>query len=151
MVAVDEYTGSFQKNPFNFQNFGTNEQFISINGTTIPTSPYRPDFTKKYGFTRMFRGLYDNIGISLEDAATQVTMEQFQNGSNIMAYDLSPHSCSNVCMHKGTNGSMNVFVGLAQANTEPIELMVFATFNRVVRFDKTGKIFVTTPELSEKS
>ena len=144
MLEGTASTGAFNKNPYNFKPFKANEIHLIMNGRNIPDSPYKPDFTKKYGITRLYRGFYDNVGIQLEDAGTMVTVDQFMSGCTIIPFDLSPHNCSNLCLHKAHHGSLGAYIGLAAPSEQPIEVIAFSTFNRYLHIDKHGKVVVTS-------
>jgi hypothetical protein len=75
VVFVDStaYARVYNKNPFNFQNFSLNYLEFSVNNQSVPSVPYKPDFSTNHytkEFLSMFMHEYPRQGgnfISLED------------------------------------------------------------------------------------
>ena len=44
LLSDADFAGGYQRNPFNFQNFGMNRKELKPNGTSVPQNGYTPNF-----------------------------------------------------------------------------------------------------------
>ena len=142
MLNSTASTGDYKLNPYNFQPYNNTELYIKINGTQVPGSSFKSDYEKPYGFTRIYKWLYDNIGV-FDNSSTHVTMDQFKDGCHIVALDNSPHRCQNLCNHSMSSGSLDFYVELKAVTRHPVEVIAFATYNQFIHIDKNAKVTLT--------
>ena len=99
VVQVDTAAlhGGFKSNPFNFKHNKLNRINLRVNGTSVPSDGYRPDFTNDL-VMREYNALFMNTGIYRVDRGNCVSLEAFKGGSTIMVWDLTEDKCA---MHHG--------------------------------------------------
>lgn len=64
LVGNDAFNGTADKNPFHFKNAKVKKLEVSINGETISTRPFEPDFTNDL-YLRSYLSLYQGLGNSV--------------------------------------------------------------------------------------
>ena len=61
LVTNAGFNGDPTKNPFNFENAGVKKLDVSINGDTIMSRPFEPDFANNM-YLRSYLSLYQGLG-----------------------------------------------------------------------------------------
>jgi len=101
IVAVQVDTaalhGGFKSNPFNFKHNSINRVNLRVNGTSVPSDGFRPDFTKDL-VMREYNSLFMNTGLYRVDRGNCITYEAFKGGSTLFIWDLTFDRCA---MHHG--------------------------------------------------
>lgn len=135
MTAADGQN-KYAKNPYNFKHFSLNHAVIHVNGVQVPGSAYQPTWTHN-GHVRMFRELFDNIGIKMQDYACGVTDDNFQAGCTILAFDLSPDKCNGSEKHMPKQGSIDLEFKLSTDLTAAIVLHAYCSYDAVLQISPT--------------
>lgn len=73
------FNGDLTKNPFNFKNANVKKLDVSINGETITTRPFEPDFANDL-YLRSYLSLYQGLGKFGEDWAPDISFEEYKDG-----------------------------------------------------------------------
>lgn len=58
LVSTEAQTGSYQKNPFNFQTFGARQVGVFVNNVSVPGQPYKVD---SECYISAYRSLFDIV------------------------------------------------------------------------------------------
>lgn len=139
MVKATAFTGSYTTNPYNFEHFSLSSGALRVNGEQIPSEPYTPDWAANC-YTREYRDLFDNIGISHHDMGNLITPQLFSGGVFMMAFDLTPDRCNGRHYHPKQSGVINLDLKFNVALAQPINVLAFATYDAVVLIDKNYKV-----------
>jgi hypothetical protein len=119
----------YTMNPYNFKPFGMTGMFVKVNGKQYPTDPYDVDFSTPTGAMRLYRDLYDNIGIQHYDSAALVTPELFRHNAFFMAFDLTPDLCHGIHTHMRKTGNIDIEMNFNPALQSPIDIICFASYD----------------------
>lgn len=87
-VPNASFNGDFTKNPFNFKNYKVKKLEVSINGDTISTRPFEPDFTN-YLYLRSYLSLYQGLGKFGSDWAPDINFEEYKDGYTLWCIDFT--------------------------------------------------------------
>lgn len=139
MVKADAFHGSFATNPWLFQPFNTSSIRLIVNGIPTPTDTFKLNFENGQCIDA-YRHLLDNIGISHENESNMVTFEMFKKNTALFAYDLTPDLCNSYHNHIETTGNINLDIQFSTALTDNVVVIVFGTFNEVVKIDASGQV-----------
>ena len=77
-VEHEIFVGSYEKNPFAFENFGINEINLKVNGASYPATPYTPNFDSG-DFMEMYYDFLRGAGVSEVNESLGITKAQFRN------------------------------------------------------------------------
>ena len=102
IVSSGSFNGEITSNPFCFKDFGVNYVALKVNGNTIPSTVFQPDF-EKGKYVREYRHFLDSCGIAHENASNSISLKQFGNGKTFFVYDLSPDMCNAYHNHMHQN------------------------------------------------
>jgi hypothetical protein len=111
---------NIEKNPFDFKHYDLNYALLRVNGTSIPSLPYQPEWTNATGYIREYREFHDNIGISHDDHSTIITPEKYAGGYFFLAFDLSPDKCNGIHKHYHKTGVIDVDLRFLKDISSPI-------------------------------
>ena len=142
-MTVDGADSKYELNPYNFQTFSLINAYIRVNGKTIPSEPYTPNFTMSHGYSREYRDFFDNIGISHDDHGNAVSMSMYKGGAFFIAFDLSPDLCNGYHKHLHRTGTIDLFMKTSKPLTKSVRVFIHATYDGLLQItpDKQCKVF----------
>lgn len=140
LMKTKNLNGSFDRNPFNFDNFKLRNLYVVASRRIIPAGGYTPDFENK-AFAKEYYTLFKNIGIHHSNNSNALTPALFKSGYTLYGFDLTPDLCLNYHSHKKDFGSVDVHIKLDEPVKEPVSVICFASFDDVLYMDKTGRCF----------
>ena len=85
MVADAAANGSYNANPFNFQNFGLNYIALSANSQLIPRIPLEPNFATN-DYLREYLSVMEAMGYDTGPYTWAITPTQWATGHNIWVF-----------------------------------------------------------------
>ena len=141
MLKTSHYNGQSRYNPYNFENHGINYVSLRVNNEQVPSSPYTPNYADDL-YIREYREFFDNLGICHDDVGNAVTYDQYKNGMNLYAFDLSPDLCNGFHHHPVKQGTIDLTVHFTADLTEALTFLVMGTYNVVVEIDKASGVKV---------
>jgi hypothetical protein len=127
-IKSTNFYGSFQRNPWFFENFNIDELQFTINGVHTPCKPYKPRFNDN-NFVREYRDLLDNTGIALGNMANMMNPKLYKDGLCLWAVDLSPDLCNGYHIHPRENGQVNLIVHFGTRLPEPVTIVVMSLYH----------------------
>ena len=143
-VLTSAYDGSYDKNPFNFQHFNVNHLALKINGQSIPSDGYTPDFENNL-ISREYTELHVNTGTFRTDRGSCVTMARFKKGCTLFPWDCTYDRCNSNHLHVTRDGLMELSIGWKKPLEKPITILVYACFNQRIVTNYDPKIL--TPKI----
>lgn len=136
-------TNNLASNPFFLNHFNLSYAVLRINGVSVPSVPYEPDWTTPTGFMREYRSLYDNIGIKHSNASCMVAPGYFKTGLFFLAFDLTPDGCNGFHKHLHSTGVMELEVRFKTPLANPIACIAMFSFDAELTFTPDNKFSVT--------
>lgn len=82
LVSSDAYSGSLSKNPFNFKNFNCVYAGFFINGQSIPSTPFMPNYVAR-NYAESYLSLFKN------SKTPDITRSEYPEGYCIYSFDLN--------------------------------------------------------------
>lgn len=140
-VDNEGYTGSYTRNPFNFENYDT--EFISLyaDGQTYPGKPFQPHFQRGQ-YAREFYQLIQTTGRHLKDRSLAITREDFGNGYTLFCFNLEPdEGCSgNVSLIKTGNVRLEARFRIPLPRT--VNLICYSVFDSVIEISNRRQVLL---------
>ena len=140
LLKSDALTGALGKNPFNFDNFGIKNIYLTVNQKRIPAEGYRPDFTTG-NFAKAYYGLFENTGIHFSDRSNAISPDLFKSGCCLFAFDLSPDLCMNYHGHETKYGLITLHIELSKELTEAVTPICYSSYDDVFCINGDGMCF----------
>ncbi|XP_062616114.1 uncharacterized protein F54H12.2-like [Saccostrea cucullata] len=130
------FNGDQTKNPFHFQNFGIKKLDVSINGETISTRCFEPNFNDNL-YLRSYLSLYQALGKLGEDWAPDITLEEYKSGYTLWGWDFTEdQEAQSDEFHIIETGNLRVEVQFTNNTATTINCVVYAEFDNLLEINK---------------
>ena len=140
LVSASCMAGALNKSPFNFQHFKLTQIAITVDNDTAVYRSLNFDFTNNQylqGYNTLFKAIgYQGDGNYLERT-------DYPNGNVLIVFDLQPTSGGGRYQIEKT-GQVKIELKLADALTEPVNLIAYAQFQSSIQVDSSRNVYVDT-------
>ena len=137
------FTGNIKKSPFNFQNFNLNKIGLYRNGELVPGQIFKPDFTNGR-FIHPYVNTMTALGYFNTDDSNGMTIEHFEKGYTLYAFDLTPDANSNAPYRSVvTTSSLRLEMSFDTVLPTAVNVMLFGVFDAKLEITKLRDVFMT--------
>lgn len=151
MVDSDAFAGNFKKNPFRFQHFDISSMTFTVNGEPTPKEGFQYDMDNKL-FIDAFNSLYEVTGKDGEDCDNGITHEMWHKGLALTAFNVDPTTASDLrYLGVPKKGHTRLNIQLKNAKTNPITVIIYATFPGRVEIDQMRNVTLKGPQELEQN
>jgi hypothetical protein len=134
--------GHRTQNPFRFQPFGIKEVTVTAGGVTFNRDPLRTNFEQEQ-YLRAYLQLLDAMGFGQpENKSCGITPQLYKAGMALFAFDLTPNETDGFHFELARQGSTTLEVLFDPALTVPIEIIVYAEFDSLLRIDRNRECYI---------
>lgn len=142
MVGNDAHSGSIKKNPYAFKHYSLNFINAYINGEPLHPNGNKPTWDDGSAIEQ-YKNMLDNTGLKTF-VSNGISFEEFVSNSVCFAYDLTPDKCNSYQSHGSETGNVDIQLGFKTALTEPVQIIVYATYDEVVTINKERVVTVVS-------
>lgn len=136
------FNGDLTKNPFNFKNANVKKLDVSINGETITTRPFEPDFANDL-YLRSYLSLYQGLGKFREDWAPDISFEEYKDGYTLWCVDFTKDQEAQLDkFHLIETGNLRIEVQFSQNTATTLNCLVYAEFDNLLEINKQREVSV---------
>lgn len=136
------FNGDLTKNPFNFKNANVKKLDVSINGETITTRPFEPDFANDL-YLRSYLSLYQALGKFGEDWAPDISFEEYKDGYTLWCVDFTKDQEAQLDkFHLIETGNLRIEVQFSQNTATTLNCLVYAEFDNLLEINKQREVSV---------
>ena len=137
MVKNSAFNGTYSQSPFNFSTFDINFAALNVDGRQVPTKGLHFDFNEgKWldGYVSFLRC----TGAYPYDHSNAITGDQFEGGTFLMAFDLTPdlEGGSSDHISPRRNGTVKATLRFKTPLPSTITLIAYAQYDNVLLIDK---------------
>ena len=144
LVSNADLAGGYQRNSFNFQNFGVNRIEMKRNETSVPRGGYTPNFANGQYF-KAYSTLLQELECDTGDKSISLTSSEWANGYTLYAFTITDGP-----MGSGTYGprsksntkSARLEVSFAAPVNENIKVIVYYQSPGRIEFDQFNVVIV---------
>lgn len=137
-VANSAFNGDSTKNPFNLKNAKVKKLEISINGESMSTRPFEPDFENNL-YLMFYLSLYQGLGKLGEDWAPDITLKEYKNGYTLWCVTKDQEAQLDK-FHLIETGNLRIEVQFADNTTETLNCLVYAEFDNLLEINKQREV-----------
>ena len=144
LVSDADLAGNYQTNPFNFQNFGVNRIEIKINGTSVPSGGYTPNFANGQ-YLKAYTTFLQEPKCDTGDKSISLTPPEWANGYRLYAVKITDGPIGSGTYgprSKSPTGSARLAVSLAAPENENIKVFVYYQMPGRIEFDQFKSVLV---------
>lgn len=135
IVKTADMDGIRSTSPFIFQHINVKKTYLRINNLFFPSEPITADFEHRR-YAEAYTQFLRNLSLDMNDHACMVDFRSYGNDYTFFAFDLSPSKSNGFLLHKPINGNLDVKMELSIALTTQMSMLVFATYDKVLRLNK---------------
>ena len=140
MVEDAALTGHYNRNPYNFQNFGLNSVAVKANSNLVPRIELEPNFTTG-DYLREYLTVLEAIGYDIGPNTWSVTPNAWANGNNIYVFKITPGSIGAVRSSQLT-GDIGLHLTFAAGTPGNITLIILSEEPATLEIDKFKNVFI---------
>ena len=143
MQLTQASDGAYRHNPWLFHHFHASEAHLVVNGEKVPSGGLQFDFTKSNPkVAHAYHWLFENTGAWNPEKGNIVSWNAFQNGSFILAFDLTPDRCNGAHNHEAVRGYIDLFIKFSVPLPAPIYVCYEMVYPKVVVNNKLeGRVY----------
>ena len=141
MVTGRAFSGSLEQNPFNFQHFNVNLVQLYADGEPVRSRPFRLDM-ETGSYVESFCSLFSGMSKFDGDRGSIIKYEDWPRGYSLFAFSLSPDAQCDDHSSLIKHGNLRIEVQFAQALEDPIQLLVYAEFDNIIKIDSDRQVLV---------
>ena len=135
LVSSEGYSGSYTRNPFDFNHYDCNYAAFNVDGRSVPSVPYEPNFESK-------QYVSSYVGLGMEDKRNcLITKEDFAGGYAIYAFNVTPHADGG-CLPLIKKGHTRLELKFAKSLPEAVTVVCYAQFQGLMTIDSAREVRV---------
>lgn len=135
-VETSAYNGSFELNPFNFQNFGINYLRLKAGSDVVTFSNgIRLNYTQN-----MYLQGYSTLFQCMNGTPNDITFDDYKNGYALYVFDLTPDLCNEEHFNTLTNGSLELEILFDQAVQKSLTGIFYLEFDNNIEITKQHQV-----------
>ena len=144
LVSNTDLAGGYQRNPFNFRNFGVNRIELKRNGTFRPSKGYTPSFATKQ-YIKAYSTFLQELECDTGDKSVSLSLSEWATGYTLYAFKITdgpikpgtygPRS-------KSATGSARLEVSFTDAVNENIKGVLLYQMLGRIDFDRFNVVLV---------
>lgn len=140
LTDASGFSGSYSKNPFNFDNMNLNFMGFYIDGVSQPTVPFTPNY-KTEEYISPYLSLFQGSGSYMRDQGNYISRRDYPNGYAIYVFDLTSNHSEDVDS-VSKKGQTRLSLQFSEALPSTVSVIVYAQFAAMVRIDKARNVIV---------
>jgi hypothetical protein len=141
LVSNQAYHGEYERSPFNLQHFHTTSIQIIAGGVSYPPNPLEMDFDRGH-IARPFIQMYEALGLAGLRRNNWLDPEDFQNGSCMFVFDLSPDSSDDAHWELLKEGATTIRMTFSAAiPAGGVKLIALAEFDNLITIDRFRNVY----------
>ena len=130
IIDTANFTGAFDKNPFNFQHNGLTKIKLTVNSDKTLEQGFDLD-VPKHKWLQSYCNLFAGLGCSHTDPSIDISMHQFKDGKFLHIFDLN-HSLNDGSFNLPKHGTINIHLQFKSASNKSLTVVVYAEYGMCV-------------------
>ena len=138
LVADADFSGHYNKNPFNLQDFGVTRMELKRNGMPVPRQGYTPNFADKR-YNKDYLTFQEQLGFDVDDKCVILTPVEWANGYTFYTFKITDGpigSGTDAPRSKAAHGSTRLEITMKESKNFPIKVIVYSSALGVLKIDK---------------
>ncbi|XP_033759154.1 uncharacterized protein F54H12.2-like [Pecten maximus] len=143
LVAGDAYTGSYTRNPFNFQSYGASSVGLFVNNVSVPYRPHKLEFANKTQcYVTVFRSLFEVADKADLDTDNALDRDDWSRGFALYGFQLTPTFGEDEHLSPSQNADVRLEIAFSNTLTETVSCILYSEFDDVFEIDQTRNVIV---------
>lgn len=139
MTSAAAFSGSYSKNPFNFQHFNANFVSFEVDNVSVPGRPLQPDF-KKENYVDAYLSLFETTD-NTASAGNLISRSDYKNGYCIFRFPISPTNQKEF-LSLIQKGHSRLTIKFEEPLQEAVTVLLYAKFQSLLEIDQARNVIV---------
>ncbi|XP_041379466.1 uncharacterized protein F54H12.2-like [Gigantopelta aegis] len=135
-VNGDGVSGSYTKNPFNFQSSFVKTVALYLDGVSVPGRPVEADDVSAYV------NLFEGVSRWGQDTGNYIQRTEFELGNGLFVFSLEPVFVDSDYLSLLKSGNLRLEVQFKSALTKTVSCIVYGEFPSLIEIDQTRNVYV---------
>jgi hypothetical protein len=135
-VNGDGASGSYTKNPFNFQSSFVKTVALYLDGVSVPGRPVEADDVSAYV------NLFEGVSRWAQDSGNYIERAEFSLGNGLFVFNLEPVFLDSDYLSLLKTGNLRLEVQFKSALSKTVSCIVYGEFPSLIEIDQTRNVFV---------
>ena len=138
LVSEANFTGGYQRNPFNFQTFNLCDIRMKRNSQEVPRSGYTPNYVNGI-YMQEYITFQEQLGYDIGDKCVALTPDEWANGYTIYAFKVTdnPIGCGSEGLRSSAiAGNISLELAFNPATNENIKVILLYQMFAVLEIDR---------------
>lgn len=142
LVSHEAFNGSLPTNAFNFEHFNTNFLALYVEGESIPSQPYRMNFSEEDGseYLRSYLSVYEGMGMLHDNRGNCISRKDYPDGFMLHVFDLTADMSEGHHMDPIKHGSVRVEIHFKQALEKTINVLLYCEYENHLQIDRLRSV-----------
>ncbi len=143
LVDAKGFSGDYEKNPYNFQNYKVTTVTLTVNGEELPFKQLTLNYEdNKENFIQAYNTLFSGTGKMNYNTGLDISRKDYPKGYTLYAFDLTPDMCgSSPYFNTVQRGSLTVDITFAEAlGAAAIAMVCYGDFENVIQIDSERNV-----------
>ena len=138
LVSSRAYSGTYHKNPYNFQHYNCNFIGLYADGQSVPGEPFQCDYKNDH-YISSYLSLFSGIGKYNINEGNYISRENYPKGYCLYVFDISGSRRKDIldltkCRHTRLN------IRFEKSPTETVTVVVYSCFPSIFQIDESRNI-----------
>ena len=138
-VESESYSGSYIKNPYNFQHFDITEISLAVDNNHVAYSPITLDFNTN-NYTSGYYSLITELDRGGLDIGNSISKEEYAKGYTLFAFDLSPDKTNGEIFNLIKRGNLRLKIKFGTSLTTSITCIIYTETDRLILIHKDKQV-----------
>lgn len=139
LVTNEAANGNYKLNPFNFQHFDLSEISLVVNGSVHGGAPLEFDFADNQ-FEQGYWELFAATGKKYRDEGMLIERNDYQRGSTLYAFNISPTLCNGQYKDPERSGNINIACKFKENIPSPLTLCAYLQFEGAISINPAKQV-----------
>ncbi|KAM7367415.1 hypothetical protein PAMP_001046 [Pampus punctatissimus] len=138
-VDHEAFTGSYARNPFNFQHYDLEFLCLYVDGQSYPSKPFQPNFARNNAI-REYHQLFSATGKYLKNHAIAINRDEFCRGYSLFCFNLSPDEECGDHVSLIKNGNVRLEVRFRNPLQRTINLVCYSSYSSILEISARRQV-----------
>ncbi|XP_069109462.1 uncharacterized protein F54H12.2-like [Argopecten irradians] len=144
LVSADALTGSYDKNPFNFQPFNASTIGVYVNNVSVPSRPHKLDLTGSgQCYVTAYRSLYEIAGKADLDANNGIDRDDWPEGYALVGFQIQPQFGTEQYLSLSHQANVRLEINFDSSLKETVSCIVYSEFNDMFEIDQSRSVILS--------
>lgn len=138
LLSSQAYSGSYDKNPYNFQHFNCNFMGLYTDGQSVPGEPITCDY-KNGHYVNAYLSMFTGVGKYGLNEGNYISQSDYPNGYCIYVFDVSGRRGKEY-LDLIKRGHTRLSIRFDQPPQETVNVVVYSSFPAIFQIDESRNV-----------